>query len=143
MLQKKKREQAGDLLLQISGDECRGLTPDDAAALLRGTENTKVGIVAERGASAAAGGGGGGAASVGKGEKLDLIVTRRKFKVEGVVSKEASIDGRNVGVSTTLEFCHKLLHTSSFVASHRLFDLVPGARAMLWSRLVKAPHNLT
>lgn len=90
--------QAGDLLLQISGDECRGLTPDDAAALLRGTENTKVGIVAERGASAATGGSG-GAASAGKGEKLDLIVTRRKFKVEGVVSKEASIDGRNVGVS--------------------------------------------
>lgn len=92
--------QAGDLLLQISGDECRGLTPDDAAALLRGTENTKVGIVAERGAAGAAGGSG-GAGSVGKGEKLDLIVTRRKFKVEGVVSKEASIDGRNVGVSTS------------------------------------------
>lgn len=80
------RGQAGDLLVQISGDECRGLAPDDAAALLRGTENTKVGIVAERPAGA------------GKGEKLDLIVTRRKFKVEGVIAKEATIDGRKVGV---------------------------------------------
>ncbi|CAN0070265.1 unnamed protein product, partial [Hapterophycus canaliculatus] len=84
---------AGDLLVQISGDECRGLAPDDAAALLRGTENTKVGIVAERPSGGAGGGGGGG-----KGEKLDLIVTRRKFKVEGVVSKEATIDGRKIGV---------------------------------------------
>lgn len=73
--------------MQISGDECRGLAPDDAAALLRGTENTKVGIVAER----PSGGG-------GKGEKLDLIVTRRKFKVEGVVSKEATVGGRKIGV---------------------------------------------
>ena len=72
--------------MQISGDECRGLAPDDAAALLRGTENTKVGIVAER------------PAAEGKGEKLDLIVTRRKFKVEGVIPKEATIDGRKVGV---------------------------------------------
>ena len=84
--------QAGDLLLQISGDECRGLAPDDAAALLRGTENTKVGIVAERPPAVASGG------SAGKGEKLDLIVTRRKFKVEGVIPKEATIDGRKVGV---------------------------------------------
>ncbi|CAM9723203.1 unnamed protein product [Scytosiphon promiscuus] len=80
--------QAGDLLMQISGDECRGLAPDDAAALLRGTENTKVGIVAERPS------GGDGA----KGEKLDLIVTRRKFKVEGVVSKEATVDGTKIGI---------------------------------------------
>lgn len=72
--------------MQISGDECRGLAPDDAAALLRGTENTKVGIVAERPSAA------------GKGQKLDLIVTRRKFKVEGVIPKEATIDGRKVGV---------------------------------------------
>ncbi|CAM9823023.1 unnamed protein product, partial [Ectocarpus sp. 13 AM-2016] len=79
--------QAGDLLLQISGDECRGLAPDDAAALLRGTENTKVGIVAERPAS-------GGAA----GEKLDLIVTRRKFKVEGVIPREATVNGRKIGI---------------------------------------------
>ncbi|CAM9237742.1 unnamed protein product [Ectocarpus sp. 12 AP-2014] len=78
---------AGDLLLQISGDECRGLAPDDAAALLRGTENTKVGIVAERPAS-------GGAA----GEKLDLIVTRRKFKVEGVIPREATVNGRKIGI---------------------------------------------
>lgn len=83
--------QAGDLLVQISGDECRGLAPDDAAALLRGTENTKVGIVAERPAAA-------GEGPSGKGEKLDLIVTRRKFKVEGVISKETMIDGRKVGV---------------------------------------------
>lgn len=75
-------------MVQISGDECRGLAPDDAAALLRGTENTKVGIVAERPS------GSGGT----KGEKLDLIVTRRKFKVEGVVSKEATVDGRKIGV---------------------------------------------
>lgn len=79
--------QAGDLLLQISGDECRGLAPDDAAALLRGTENTKVGIVAERPASGGAGG-----------EKLDLIVTRRKFKVEGVIPREATVNGRKIGV---------------------------------------------
>lgn len=85
-----KNTQAGDLLVQISGDECRGLAPDDAAALLRGTENTKVGIVAERPAAAGA--------PAGKGEKLDLIVTRRKFKVEGVIPKEAMIDGRKVGV---------------------------------------------
>lgn len=82
-------------MVQISGDECRGLAPDDAAALLRGTENTKVGIVAERPAAAAAATGAGGA---GKGEKLDLIVTRRKFKVEGVIPKEATVDGRKVGV---------------------------------------------
>lgn len=79
--------QAGDLLLQISGDECRGLAPDDAAALLRGTENTKVGIVAERPAAGGAGG-----------EKLDLIVTRRKFKVEGVIPREATVNGRKIGV---------------------------------------------
>lgn len=91
-------QQAGDLLVQISGDDCRGLAPDDAAALLRGTENTKVGIVAERPASAA---------GAGKGEKLDLIVTRRKFKVEGVVSKEATIDGRKVGVSEKLNISEK------------------------------------
>lgn len=81
-------------MLQISGDECRGLAPDDAAALLRGTESTKVGIVAERPASAES----------GKAEKLDLIVTRRKFKVQGVVSKETTIDGRKVGVSRSV-FC--------------------------------------
>ncbi|CAM9247203.1 unnamed protein product [Ectocarpus sp. 4 AP-2014] len=79
--------QAGDLLLQISGDECRGLAPDDAAALLRGAENTKVGIVAERPASGGAGG-----------EKLDLIVTRRKFKVEGVIPREATVNGRKIGI---------------------------------------------
>lgn len=91
--------------MQISGDECRGLAPDDAAALLRGTENTKVGIVAERPpAGPAAAGGGGAAAPVGKGEKLDLIVTRRKFKVEGVVPKEATIDGRKVGVRCVFGF---------------------------------------
>lgn len=96
-------EQAGDLLVQISGDECKGLAPDDAAALLRGTENTKVGIVAERRAVPAKGGGEGtggeGATSNGKGKKLDLIVTRRKFKVEGVVSKEATVALSKVGVS--------------------------------------------
>lgn len=92
------RLQDGDLLVQISGDDCRGLTPDDAAALLRGPENSKVGIVAERPVSASGGAKEGGT-SGGKGEKLDLIVTRRKFKVEGVVSKEAMIGGRNVGVS--------------------------------------------
>lgn len=62
--------------------------------MLRGTENTKVGIVAERPASAASG---------GKGEKLDLIVTRRKFKVEGVIPREATIDGRKVGVRVVLD----------------------------------------
>lgn len=104
-------------MLQISGDECRGLTPDDAAALLRGTENTKVGIVAERGASAAAGGGGRGGASVGKGEKLDLIVTRRKFKVEGVVSKEANIDGRSVGVSAQVDRLPQVLSWQVFIGA--------------------------
>lgn len=89
--------------MQISGDECRGLAPDDAAALLRGTENTKVGIVAERPAAAAAAGGG-AAAPAGKGEKLDLIVTRRKFKVEGVIPKEATINGRKVGVRWSFFF---------------------------------------
>lgn len=58
---------------------------------MRGSEGTKVGIVAERPASSADG--------AGKAEKLDLIVTRRKFKVEGVVSEEATIGGRKVGVS--------------------------------------------
>lgn len=81
---------ARDLLVKISGDDCRGLAPDDAAALLRGSEGTKVGIVAERPASSADG--------PGKAEKLDLIVTRRKFKVEGVVSGEATIGGRKVGI---------------------------------------------
>ncbi|CAM9334208.1 unnamed protein product [Sphacelaria rigidula] len=83
-------QQAGDLLVQISGDDCQGLAPDDAAALLRGSEGTKVGIVAERPASSAGGG--------GTAEKLDLIVTRRKFKVEGVVSKDATVGGTKVGI---------------------------------------------
>lgn len=82
-------------MVQISGEDCRGLAPDDAAALLRGVENTKVGLVAERPVKEAA---------IGKddvkreGGKLDLILTRRKFKVEGVISKQATINGQNVGV---------------------------------------------
>lgn len=89
-----RNKQAGDLLVQISGDDCRGLAPDDAAALLRGSEGTKVGIVAERPPSSAGDG--------GKAEKLDLIVTRRKFKVEGVVSKDATVGGTKVGVSAAV-----------------------------------------
>ncbi|CAM9340589.1 unnamed protein product [Choristocarpus tenellus] len=86
--------QAGDLLVQISGDSCKGLAPDDAAALLRGPEGSKVGIVARRDTSGEGAGGGG----VDKMEKLDLIVTRRRFKLAGVLAKEENIGGRRIGI---------------------------------------------
>lgn len=77
-------------MVQISGEDCRGLAPDDAAALLRGVENTRVGLVAERPAKEAAT------------SKLDLILSRRKFKVEGVISKQATVNGQNVGVRVSI-----------------------------------------
>lgn len=89
------RQQPGDLLVSISGDECRGLAPDDAAALLRGAVGTKVGIVAERPAATQDT----GSTAAPRGEKLDLIVTRKSFKVEGVLSEEATIRGAKIGVS--------------------------------------------
>ena len=58
---------AGDLLVQISGEDTAGYTPDDAAALLRGPESSRVSVVAQRGA-----GGTGGA------QRLDLVITRKK-----------------------------------------------------------------
>lgn len=105
--------QPGDLLVRISGDECRGLAPDDAAALLRGTEGTKVGILAERPGPKKDGSG----AAASRGEKLDLIVTRRKFKVEGVVSKEAVINGAKVGVSFRSRVSRGALHRASVQGS--------------------------
>ena len=41
----------GDVLLKVSGEDLRGYTPDDAAALLRGPQNSRVSVVAKRGQS--------------------------------------------------------------------------------------------
>jgi hypothetical protein len=55
--------------VQISGEDTTGYTPDDAAALLRGPESSRVSVVAQRG--------GAGASSAGA-QRLDLVITRKK-----------------------------------------------------------------
>ena len=62
--------QAGDLLIQISGEDTAGYTPDDAAALLRGPENSRVALVAQRPGSSP--------------QKLDLVITRKKVQFDSM-----------------------------------------------------------
>ncbi|CAM9234615.1 unnamed protein product, partial [Discosporangium mesarthrocarpum] len=111
---------AGDLLVQISGEGCNGLEPDDAASLLRGPDGSKVGIVVERTGDAAQGG-----QSVG--EKLDLILTRRKFKVQGVYAKEALVNGQRIGVIRIKSFTSSTAADVS--AALRSFRQNAGGRA--------------
>jgi C-terminal processing protease CtpA/Prc len=54
--------------VQISGEDTTGYTPDDAAALLRGPESSRVSVVAQRG----------GAAGSSGAQRLDLVITRKK-----------------------------------------------------------------
>jgi carboxyl-terminal processing protease len=83
--------QAGDVLVQISGESMEGATPDDAAALLRGPEGTKVGVLARRYE-------GGARARSSTQQDLDLIITRRQFKVTGVKGGVQTVGGKRVAV---------------------------------------------
>lgn len=75
----------GYTLVQISGEDTLGFTPDDAAALLRGTPGTRVGLVATRGEGDSQ-------------EKLDVVMTRQAIKVQGVTRAATNVAGKRVGV---------------------------------------------
>ncbi|CAM9269424.1 unnamed protein product [Chrysoparadoxa australica] len=72
--------QPGDAFIAISGQEVAGYEPDECAALLRGPAGTKVGVLAQRG-----------------GEKLDLIITRKQFKIQSVVASSGRAGLRRTG----------------------------------------------
>jgi len=77
----------GDILQNVDGTSCVGLSAEEVAALIRGKQNTKASLRLLRG-----------------GQSFDFVVVRQPFKLKGVSWERVKSKGKDVGLITIKSF---------------------------------------